>query len=226
MHIVAEYKGKARIGLYTLLILTMALLVACGSKQAETQPAPQEPEASVVEPASLPIESAPPRESVAPEPQTSQPQTSTQATSSQSETEPAPEPASEPAAKASTSDSTQGMTTESEAKVEPSETESESAIEEPMVNLEEVDAVDDIFFLEIISPEEDPTFAETSTFTVFGRTRVDAAVSVNDTLVDVDQDGILEATVDLEEGPNIIEVVASVSGGEEESAVLTVFYIP
>ena len=190
MHIVAEYKGKARIGLYTLLIVTMALLVACGSKQAETQPAPQEQEASIVEPASLPIESAPPK-SIAPEPQTSQPQTSTRVTSSQSDTEPAPEPASESAAMASTSDSTQGMTTESEAKVEPSETESESAVEEPILNLEDVDAVDDIFFLEIISPEEDPTFAETSTFTVFGRTRVDAAVSVNDTLVDVDQDGIL-----------------------------------
>ncbi|MCH7746042.1 MAG: hypothetical protein IIC84_08220, partial [Chloroflexi bacterium] len=55
---------------------------------------------------------------------------------------------------------------------------------------------------------------------------VDAVVSINDDLVDVDEAGFFKALVKLEEGPNIIEVVASVAGGEEEFVILTVFYLP
>ena len=51
-------------------------------------------------------------------------------------------------------------------------------------------------------------------------------MSVNDDLVDLNEEGMLEVLVDLEEGPNIIEVVVSVGTGEEMSAVLTIFYLP
>ena len=93
------------------------------------------------------------------------------------------------------------------------------------------DALGDEFFLEVVSPmpepEEEISFVSTDTVDVVGRTRVDAAVSVQDTFVEVDEDGRFELTVELLEGPNIIEVVASVGTGEEEkSAVLIVSYEP
>ena len=87
------------------------------------------------------------------------------------------------------------------------------------------DPTEDLF-LEIITPEEDVSFVGDPIFMVSARTRLDAAVSVNDDLVDLNEEGLLEALVVLEEGPNIIEVVASVDTGEEVSAVLTIFYLP
>ena len=85
------------------------------------------------------------------------------------------------------------------------------------------------FFLEISSPEaeldEDIAFVSTSSVTIVGRTRVDAAVTIDDAFVEVDEEGRFEGTVDLEIGPNLIEVVASVTG-EEGSVVLIVAYEP
>ena len=88
------------------------------------------------------------------------------------------------------------------------------------------DPLGEQLFLEVVSPEEDPSFVEVAMTVISGLTRVDAVVSVNDDLVDVDESGSFEAQVELEEGPNIIEIVASVVGGEEEFVILTVFYLP
>lgn len=94
------------------------------------------------------------------------------------------------------------------------------------VEREAIDALGDELFLEIISPAEDVVFVEASTFILTARTVIDAAVSINDDLVDIDEDGILELELTLEEGPNLVEVVTSLSSGEEKSAVLTIFYLP
>ena len=51
-------------------------------------------------------------------------------------------------------------------------------------------------------------------------------VTVNDTLVEPDIDGAFSLNVDLEVGPNIIEVVTSVASGEQEGLVLVVIYLP
>ncbi|MCI0440178.1 MAG: hypothetical protein L0177_13770 [Chloroflexi bacterium] len=92
---------------------------------------------------------------------------------------------------------------------------------------EAADPLGDEFFLRMISPAGDPAFVKSPVFDVTGKTRVDAAVSINDDLLDVDQEGIFTSSVALEEGPNIIEVVASVNSGEpEKSMVLTIFYLP
>ena len=55
---------------------------------------------------------------------------------------------------------------------------------------------------------------------------MDAAVTVGDQFLEVDEDGRFEGTVELAEGPNLIEVIASVGTGEEESDVLIVSYEP
>ena len=82
------------------------------------------------------------------------------------------------------------------------------------------------FFLEVSNPGETEVITDQPSIDVVGTTRLDAVVTVNDALVEPDGDGRFAATVELEEGPNIIEVLASVASGEQESAVLVVIYIP
>jgi len=62
--------------------------------------------------------------------------------------------------------------------------------------------------------------------TLVGRTRVDAAISVNDSLVEPDLEGRFRQEVDLEIGANVIEIVVSVASGEQKGLVLTVIYLP
>lgn len=66
----------------------------------------------------------------------------------------------------------------------------------------------------------------TNTVRIDGMTSPDATVSVNGILVDVDEEGRFTAIVSLEEGANLIEVIASDFAGNEESAVLAIINIP
>ena len=84
----------------------------------------------------------------------------------------------------------------------------------------------DEFVLHIVEPVAAETLTTNATLLVSGRTRVDAVLTVNDTFVDPDVDGMFSTELTLEAGPNIIEVVASIATGEELSAVLVVIYEP
>jgi len=81
-------------------------------------------------------------------------------------------------------------------------------------------------FLQLVEPADTEIFTNEPSLHVVGRTRVDAVITVNDTIVEPDIDGQFLLTIDLEEGPNIIEVVASVASGEQLDLVLVVFYLP
>ena len=81
-------------------------------------------------------------------------------------------------------------------------------------------------FLQLINPEETEVFVQEPNIKVVGRTRVDAVITVNDTVVEPDVDGRFESTVALEVGANIIEVVVSVVTGEQQDLVLVVIYAP
>ena len=85
---------------------------------------------------------------------------------------------------------------------------------------------DEDLFIQLVEPADLETISDEATFTVVGRTRIDARVTVNDTIVEPDIDGIFSSTVDLEEGPNIIEIVASVASGDQEDIVLVVIFLP
>ena len=84
----------------------------------------------------------------------------------------------------------------------------------------------DEFFLQIEQPETTESIVAESSITVVGRTRIDAAVSVNDIFAEVDENGRFQVLVQLEEDINIIEVVASVATGEELVEILVVIYSP
>jgi hypothetical protein len=59
-------------------------------------------------------------------------------------------------------------------------------------------------------------------FRVHGSAPAGTVVSVNDDILLVDASGEFEAWVDLDEGPNWVEVVASNAGGDEVSYMMTV----
>ena len=82
------------------------------------------------------------------------------------------------------------------------------------------------FVLQVVEPVSSETITSSPTITIQGRTRADAAITVNDGFATPDLDGIFTVAVALEIGPNIIEIVASISTGEELSQVLTIVYIP
>jgi hypothetical protein len=82
------------------------------------------------------------------------------------------------------------------------------------------------FVLHITDPVATETIATTATINVAGRTRPDAVLTVNDSFVEPDIDGLFSTSVTLSPGPNVIEVVASIGTGEQLSSVLTVIYTP
>ena len=61
---------------------------------------------------------------------------------------------------------------------------------------------------------------------VVGIARVDAVVTVNDEIILVGDDQEFKATITLDEGPNLIEIIASDINGNESSLFLTVTYEP
>ena len=80
-------------------------------------------------------------------------------------------------------------------------------------------------FLEVTEPY-DETIVDTSPIRVSGSTSPEAAVSVNGELIEVDEQGNFAAMVELAEGPNAIEVIASDYEGNEKSCILAVIYAP
>jgi len=84
-------------------------------------------------------------------------------------------------------------------------------------------------FLEITQPT-DGAQVITSAVLVTGKTIPDAVVSasVDDAveIANVDQNGNFSVTVNLEEGPNLIEVIASDLQGNEKSSTIAVIYVP
>jgi hypothetical protein len=79
--------------------------------------------------------------------------------------------------------------------------------------------------LEVSSPR-DNSIVRSAEIPVTGQTSPDATVSVNGQLADVDSSGSFEALLALEEGPNLIEVIATDLAGDVRSQVWTVIYIP
>ena len=82
------------------------------------------------------------------------------------------------------------------------------------------------FFLNITSPAQPEIIIAADTILVSGMTSVDAAVSVGDEFIEVGLDGSFSRNVKLEDGINIIEVIASITSGEQYNQVIIVIYTP
>jgi hypothetical protein len=92
------------------------------------------------------------------------------------------------------------------------------------------DAFAELLFLDILSPlpeeGEEIAFVAQVQVAIVGRSRIDATVTVGDEFAELDEDGRFEVQVSLELGINLVEVVASVTGGEELSVFVLVAYEP
>jgi hypothetical protein len=75
--------------------------------------------------------------------------------------------------------------------------------------------------LEVVEPV-DGSIVNVDKVEVRGQTVAGAVVSINAEIADVDERGNFAITIELEEGPNIIEVIASDEEGNEARASLTV----
>ncbi len=86
-------------------------------------------------------------------------------------------------------------------------------------------ALPEKLFLEIVEPA-DESVVNSAVIFVRGQTTPDAVISLDGQTVEVDVQGEFVAEISLEEGPNIIEIVASNLAGMQESTLLSVIYIP
>ena len=80
-------------------------------------------------------------------------------------------------------------------------------------------------WLQVLSPP-DEAVVTTSQMDVIGLAPVAAVITINDDILIVGADGQFKTTVFLEEGPNLIEIIASDVNGNETSLLLTVTYEP
>lgn len=80
-------------------------------------------------------------------------------------------------------------------------------------------------WLQIISPL-DEAVVDTPEVDVLGSAPAGAVISVNDEILIVGADQQFKVTVSLEDGPNLIEIIASDENGNELSTLLTVTYEP
>jgi hypothetical protein len=80
-------------------------------------------------------------------------------------------------------------------------------------------------WLQVLSPQ-DEAIVNTSQVEVIGSAPARAVVSVNDDIFLNGDDQQFKTTVSLEEGPNLIEILASDENGNEASLILTVTYEP
>ena len=81
-----------------------------------------------------------------------------------------------------------------------------------------------VFTIQIIEPEDNAVSSE-STITVKGRTSPEAVVSIGDYVLIADAEGNFSANIALEEGPNVLDIIASDNNGNEAEINLVVSYI-
>jgi hypothetical protein len=77
----------------------------------------------------------------------------------------------------------------------------------------------------VLSPL-DNTVVKTPEIPVTGMVSPNATVTINGTRINVDADGTFTTTLILQEGPSLIEVLASNLSGEKKHQILSVIYIP
>lgn len=80
-------------------------------------------------------------------------------------------------------------------------------------------------WIRLFTPQ-DGAVVQTPTITVIGQSPADTVISLNDIIYIVPADQFINIPVNLEEGPNVLEIVASDVSGNELTYILTVTYEP
>jgi hypothetical protein len=77
----------------------------------------------------------------------------------------------------------------------------------------------------LLAPHDGEIF-EAADILVIGEARPGIVLSVNDSLAVADAQGKFSIPIHLEEGTNLLEIIASNEGGDQISATLVVSYLP
>ncbi len=101
----------------------------------------------------------------------------------------------------------------------------DTAVIEASPTVESAPTVAGAMGLQITSPQ-DGDIVNTPQVDVIGTALAGTVVSVNDDILVLGEDHQFKSTISLDEGPNLIEVVASDNNGNETSVILTVTYEP
>jgi len=80
-------------------------------------------------------------------------------------------------------------------------------------------------WVHLFSPQ-DEAVVQTAQISVTGQAPVDTVISLNDEIYVVSADQSFDIPINLEEGPNVLEFVASDLSGNEVTFILTVTYEP
>ncbi len=80
------------------------------------------------------------------------------------------------------------------------------------------------FFLRVTAPQNE-SVVTTAVIQLTGETAVDAVVTVNGQIAEVDATGRFQVTLTLAEGPSTIEVVASDFSGNQAQELRTVIFV-
>ena len=95
----------------------------------------------------------------------------------------------------------------------------------PTLAIAETPTPSSAFTLTLETPHDGETL-RVSPVLVIGQTSPGAVISVNDTVSIANPQGRFNLSVPLQEGPNVLEVIASNAAGEEVYVILTVLYQP
>ena len=95
----------------------------------------------------------------------------------------------------------------------------------PAASSQPVPPVSGPLSLRVVSPQDGATVS-TAQIQVSGLASPGEVVTVNDSIIVVGADGQFQTTVSLDQGPNLIEVIASNNSGNETNVELTVTYLP
>jgi hypothetical protein len=79
--------------------------------------------------------------------------------------------------------------------------------------------------LRIVSPL-DGAVVNTSIVEIVGEAPAGSVISIGDDILIVSADGVFKHIVSLEEGPNVIEIIASDASGNQSFVLLGIFYEP
>jgi hypothetical protein len=96
---------------------------------------------------------------------------------------------------------------------------------QPPVAITNTPATSGTLRLQILSPQDEAVL-NTPQVEVIGSAPAGAVVSIDDEILVVGVDQQFQTTVSLDEGPNLIEIIASDENGNEMSVLLTVTYEP
>lgn len=95
----------------------------------------------------------------------------------------------------------------------------------PVIEGDPTPLVSGSLWLQILSPQ-DEAVVDSPQISIEGRAPAEAVVTINDVILIVDADQQFKTTLTLEEGPNLIEIIASDVQGNQISFAMVVIFEP